>query len=429
MGRGSLQVRHKKGCAGKGSSSRGCSCRPTVYAVLYVGSRHQRRRLGYLEKGWASRDLRQFEDDLASLRRRLETGRPLQQHEPITLTEYAETFFHELYAAAEAGRISRLTFNTYEGHWHNHLEPAFGKEPMAAIDQRALRRYVSQKVAAGLSPSTVNATLTPLSAMFSDAVGEGRLAANPVSQPRRARHGGSRRTAILADVKRKPPKHLEPVEARALLAATPATYRPMVLAALTTGVRRGELLGLRWDELDFGKDRVTLSAQLQRKKRVRCKNGSERELPLYAGLARELGPCRRATGYVFTTPDGEPWSDSGPERAFLVDAYERAGLREKVDRRVAGERHRQHLWHALRHTYVSALRAAGIREDVIAELVGHKRQGITARYTHLFADAFDDVEKALDALLGECHEGVTDDGAEDQLSQGTVTENPDLVRS
>jgi integrase len=112
--------------------------------------------------------------------------------------------------------------------------------------------------------------------------------------------------------------------------------------------------------------------------------------PLYSGLRLALARRRRAEGYVFVSPSGGPWGDTEPDRAFLSDAYERAGLRRPGV-----------LLHALRHTYASILAAAGIREDVRGpQLMGHKRQGTTALYSHLFADAFEGVEEALDAVLG-----------------------------
>jgi hypothetical protein len=58
-------------------------------------------------------------------------------------------------------------------------------------------------------------------------------------------YGASRRRALLAEVTAEKPEHLEPTEARALLAATPEPYREIVLAALSTGFRRGAC-GLRW---------------------------------------------------------------------------------------------------------------------------------------------------------------------------------------
>ena len=68
---------------------------------------------------------------------------------------------------------------------------------------------------------------------------------------------------MLLPVKRGVPRHLENYEARSLLAATAPLYRDMVLAALTTGFRRGELLGLKWEDVNFGTSRIRLQRQLQ----------------------------------------------------------------------------------------------------------------------------------------------------------------------
>ena len=407
MGRGSVQLRHRKGCQARGKEPRACRCAPTVYVVL--GG--QWAKVGFLEHGWRQRDLAPFDDRLVEMRARFAAGEAWQPKKVLRLVEYADRWFDDLHAAAEAGRVSKLTFNTYEGLWANHLAPAFGALPLAAIDAATIRRYVNAKLAGErcecgrddgcakcratgwrerpLAPVTVNATLTPLSAMLTDAVAEGYLPANPARQPRRARHGGSRRNHVFADVHRADPKFLELDEARALLAATSSEYRPMGLAALTTGARRGELLALRWENVDFAKDRVRLVEQLQGRRVEACKYDSAREVPLYSGLAAALGPRRQATGLVFMAADGQPWANDGPGRAFLAEAYEVAGLRRP-----------RRLWHVLRHTYASALAAGGVRRDVVERLMGHAGKGTTSLYTHLFSDAFEGVEAALEAAFG-----------------------------
>lgn len=385
MAQGSIQLRHKKRCGGRGKNPRTCRCAPAVYAVI-----HRRwEPIGYLDVGWKKHDLSRFESRLGELREAIETGQPIKRRTVRLLEDYATEWFAELADSARAENVSRLTYNTYEGSWTNHLKPAFGRMPLGAIDEAAIRRYVAAKQAQGLAPTTIDNSLTPLSAMLSDAVSDGLLTRNPLRQPRRARHGGSRRKSLYVNAKRKAPKHLEVDEARALLAVTPAAYRTMVLAALTTGFRRGELLGLRWHDLDFGRSRIELRRQLQNRREVRCKYDSERDVVLYSGLARALGGRRRTEGYVFTDPDRGPWTNEGPARTFLTAAYEAVGLREEG-----------RMWHVLRHTYASILAHAGIRWDVIETLMGHRRQGTTALYTHLLRDAFDGVEEALDQAFG-----------------------------
>ena len=84
----------------------------------------------------------------------------------------------------------------------------------------------------------VKNSLTMLCGMLTDAVADGHLATDPLRTPKRARHrGGGRHDVLDLQVARRPPKHVEPREALALLAATPMRYRDVVLCALTTGLR------------------------------------------------------------------------------------------------------------------------------------------------------------------------------------------------
>ncbi|MGI9183639.1 MAG: tyrosine-type recombinase/integrase [Solirubrobacteraceae bacterium] len=163
----------------------------------------------------------------------------------------------------------------------------------------------------------------------------------------------------------------------------------MVLAALTTGFRRGELLGLRWEDIGWSERRIDLRGQLQSGEYVGRKNASEREVVLYSGLAIALGRRRQAGGYVFLDLEGQPWTNEGPARVFLDEAHRAAGLRRPGQ-----------MWHVLRHTWASVLAAGGIRREVVEQLMGHSRKGTTSIYTHLFKNAFDGVEEALDTVFG-----------------------------
>lgn len=407
MTRGSVQLRHKKECPATGKDPRACRCGPTAYAVIY----RKWHRVGYLDVGWKKADLLPFELKLSEVRSALENGEPVRQARVVLLDDYAREWLADMRTKAASGQLSLLTYNTYEGNWTNHLQPAFGHMPLRAIDEASIRRYVDVKKAEGLAPVTAQNSLTPLSGMLTDAVDDKLIARNPAQRPRRARHGGSRRRAVLLPVKRVAPKHLEIEEARSLLAATTPLYRDMVLTALTTGFRRGELLGLKWEDVNFGTSRIRLQRQLQNRREVQCKCDSERVVVLCSTLAQALGPRRRSEGYVFTDAKGRSWTNEGPAQAFLIDAYKAAGLRR-----------RGVLWHALRHTYASVLADAGIRREVVENLMGHAPSGTTSIYTHLFHDAFDGVAEALDEAFGvnqastnrratEERSGTSDDGS------------------
>jgi integrase len=125
--------------------------------------------------------------------------------------------------------------------------------------------------------------------------------------------------------------------------------------------------------VDFGAQRIDLRGQLfcrrvgdTRRREpviVKCEYDSEREVPLYSGVARLLGRRREATGYVFIDPRcGEPWRETRPAQRFLGAAYERAGLRR------AGR-----MWHQLRHTYASTLAAGGVKRHEVEQLMGPAR--------------------------------------------------------
>src|SRR5688572_23685549 len=109
MARGSIQPRHRKACLAKGWDRRVCTCGPTVYAVL----NKEWVKLGYLDEGWRKADLQPYTRRLAEMRAAQEAGASFKPVKPVTLAEYASGWFSELWAAAEAGRISKLTYNAY----------------------------------------------------------------------------------------------------------------------------------------------------------------------------------------------------------------------------------------------------------------------------------------------------------------------------
>jgi integrase len=400
--RGSLRIRHAQDCAagdpGCTKDPRLCTCSPLV--VGRIGS--IARSFGNLPRGWRTTDLIEHERRLVELRDQVLSGRTPPPSRVVTLEEFVIPWFDKLATQVEMGRMSPLTFNKYEGDWRRHLRPAFGRLPLGAIDQARLVSYMNEKLKAGLSESTVKNSLVPLCGILTDAVSEGHIPTNPLRSPKRARHrGGGRHDVLDLQVKRTPPKHLEISEALRLLDAVPEQHRDMILLALTTGFRRNEILGLQWEWIDFGAMRIDLRGQLYwrrvegtRRDRepsiVHCKYDSEREVPLYSYTASLLARRRQATGFVFLDPEtGRPWRESRPADVFLRPAYEASGLR----------RHGQ-MWHTLRHTYASVLAAGGVRRHEVEQLMGHKTVGTTGLYTHLFREAYADVERALDAVYG-----------------------------
>ena len=210
------------------------------------------------------------------------------------------------------------------------------------------------------SGSTVNRYIAALSHALSFAVKERRLIQrNPVSDIRRKPEPRGR-TCFLSDDDR----------TRLLKACGESAWpalQALVLLAITTGARKGELIGLKWDDVDLKKGRALVTE---------TKNDEPRTLPL-AGKALEALRALKLknsvrSAYVFPQPFGLP----GPYEHFDTHWY-LALKAAKIE---------NFHFHDLRHTTASMLAAQGASLLEIADVLGHKTLAMVKRYSHLVVD-------------------------------------------
>lgn len=268
----------------------------------------------------------------------------------------------------------------------------------AWLSDRKRRGSRRGKTAAALSPSALNRDLGIVSALYRWAKQMGYVEGNPAREVEKfSEKGRARETYLNAE------------ESRALLAASSPTIRPIVLAALHTGMRRGELLALRWRDVDLDRKAIVVAAETE-------KAGRGRVVPLTATLRDALGelkaqrprPALDGSDPVFTGSDGGP---------LLLGA-----LRVGFDRAVAGvaaalcpttesadDRRRAEAWlakrdrvtfHALRHSAASLLVGAGIPLLDVARVLGHSTIAVTMRYAHHAPESGRVAIDALDGALG-----------------------------
>lgn len=242
-----------------------------------------------------------------------------------------------------------------DDHVHLHLE--------ALADQNAL--YFAGKDEAGrpimhakrkrLSPATINRYGACLAAVITWAVKK-RLAPKGYVHPCRSierKPENNERTRFLSDAER----------VRLLDACKASTWPRLyvlVLAALTTGARKGELMGLTWADVDL----VRAEAYV-----ARTKNGSPRVLPLVPAVVAELQRMRGKPGeLVFRSPRNalHPFTFE-PHYAAALKA---AGIRDCT-------------FHTLRHSAASMLARSGATLLEIADVLGHRQLQMTKRYSHL----------------------------------------------
>ncbi|HEX8385896.1 MAG TPA: site-specific integrase [Rubricoccaceae bacterium] len=156
---------------------------------------------------------------------------------------------------------------------------------------------------------------------------------------------------------------------------------PFVTVAAITGLRLGELVALRWRDVDLERGRLLVRNTAE----ARTKSRRDRVIPVAGAAARafrEVGPGP-GDALVFTGAGGGPVNREYASKSFL--RYRRAaGLPDEIH------------FHSLRHTYASWLVQGGVALVRVKEVLGHASLATTLRYAHLAPDsAFDEVARAL----------------------------------
>lgn len=215
------------------------------------------------------------------------------------------------------------------------------------------------------SPATVNRKRAALSSLFRYAIDEGLLRANPV-QGVRGRAENNKRVRYLSDEER-----------AALLRACRSSHWDrlylLVLMALMTGARQGELLSLIWTDIDFTQRTAYLA---------RTKNGERRVITLPHPVIEELMAFRAGSGLIFP---GEKY----PHKAYTFRKHWNNALKM-----ACVENFR---FHDLRHSAASYLAMGGASLLEIADVLGHKNLETTRRYAHL---SVEHKRQLTDQLLG-----------------------------
>ncbi|WP_328466722.1 site-specific integrase [Actinoplanes sp. NBC_00393] len=308
-------------------------------------------------------------------------------------------------------RFDASTRESVEIRVRRHLYPYFGDRQLSSIKPGQIREWDAQMVDV-IGPATRAVTFTHLRTILGAAVDDERIGKNPCS-------------AKSVDPPRPDERQVDPwtlEQVRAIRAAIPARYQPMVDVGSGCGLRQGEIFGLAVEDIDFIGGWLHVRRQV---KRVRSrlvfglpKNDKERRIPLPESIADILAQHIAAVPPVAVTL---PWEDPGkgkPVTANLVFTTTRKNAINRSDfnpdmwhpaLKSAGiERSRATGMHALRHFYASALLDAGETIKALAAYLGHADPGFTLRvYTHLMPASEDRTRTAIDALFGHPKKPLT----------------------
>ncbi len=277
-----------------------------------------------------------------------------------------------------------------------HAIPALGTITLVKLTPQHVQGMYSAKLAEGLSPTTVHHLHAVLHRAFDQAFRWGLTARNVcdlVDAPRMAHHEM---------------QVLTPEQAKIFLTATQDhRLQALFVLALTTGLREGELLALKWRDLDLDTATLQVRGSLQRTdeglvistpKTAQSRRHVTLTMmaigALRAHRARQLeerlalGPGWHDHALVFTNGIGRPLEASDLLQRQYYPLLQSAGL----------PRIR---FHDLRHTAATLLLLQGIHPKVVSEMLGHSQVGITLNlYSHVLPNMQRDATAAMDRLLG-----------------------------
>ncbi len=339
------------------------------YAVYRTGNRQKWERAGSSKKD--------AERLLAARMNEIHIG--IYRERPrITFSDFAAKWLED-YARIS---VKQSTYSSYRDMVRLHLNTYFGNRLLDKITAAEVQKFVSQKITKdGLSAKSAVNLLVLLKGIFKHAQIWGYLSHNPASLVQRPR------------VEQKEMDFLTPDEIRLFLKNVDSSHHCMMLTAVLTGMRRGELLGLKWGDIDWERSEIIVRRSLYKSGFVTTKSKrSNRRIQVSPMLLSALRRHRLTAPQsdlqlIFCNSDGQPLDPDNMIKREFHPALDRAGLR-----RIR--------FHDLRHTYASLLIAQGENIKFVQQQLGHASAKTTLdRYGHLMPSMSNEVGCRLDQTV------------------------------
>ena len=268
------------------------------------------------------------------------------------------------YLAHQKARVSCESYLREKVSIDAHLRPFF-RGKLATIRRQDIQRYITKRSGDEVSAHTIQKELNTLKHLLSLAVEWEIIPYNPANKLKSPRVPAGR------------VRYLQPTELIVLIEACLDWLRPIVAIAASTGMRRSEIVGLRWMDVDLLHDRVVLP---------QTKNGEGRIVYLNKFAQAALASLAFDQN---TKPTDRLFPSITPERVSVAFRRTCRALG------IADFR-----FHDLRHTAASWLRMSGADIHTVAQLLGHKDLRMASRYQHLSASFLAEAVGKLDAVFG-----------------------------
>jgi integrase len=365
-----IRPRHARSCPQQSDKQARCRCEPTFEASVWDAEAGKRITRAFPTKT-AARQWR--EEARVSLR----AGKLTADRGP-TLREAVDAWLDGLRSGAitnrSGDRYKPAAIRQYGHNLELRVLPELGDVRLGEVTPRDLQGLIDAMVEAKRAPATIDSAMTPLKALYRRAVARGDVRTNPTL--------GLEKPAVRA------PERLivTPQQAGQMIAALDGADRALWAVAFYTGLRRGELIGLRWEDVDLATGVVhvrrgwdAVEGPIAPKSRQ-----GKRKVPIAALLRDHLDQhlLAREGDEVF---ESHRWVTRAAERAH--EAWTPLGLPlVKL--------------HDARHTFASYMIAAGVNVKALSTYMGHATIAITLDlYGHLLPGNEDEAAGLIDAFL------------------------------
>jgi integrase len=282
-------------------------------------------------------------------------------------------------------KVNKRSWDRDEGIINLHLNRFLGNKFIFEINEKDIEEYKKERLSAGIKHSTLNRELACLKTILNKAREWGYIEAVPKIKLFRE---NNQRVRYLTDE-----------EEKRLLDLSPEPLKSIILVALNTGMRQGEILNLKWRDIDIKEGIIIIQDSKGKEKRILPMNETIKSVFLNPQLYD-------SKEYVFGNKEGDRYSGSYIQHLF-----------EKVVKKADIKDFR---FHDLRHTFASRLVMAGVNLKTIQELLGHKSYQMTLRYSHLSPE----IRKQAVAILD-----VRNKNLAQILHKGEIDKNENLSQT
>lgn len=227
-----------------------------------------------------------------------------------------------------------------------HLKEFFKGKCLSEITPDLIEKYRLRRKADGVSLSTINRELACLKTLFGKAIEWEKCETNPARKVKKFRENGVKERILTID------------EMRRLIDAASSGIRPILVTALNTGMRKNEILSLRWENIDLLKGYILIEDS---------KSGRSRKVPMNGQVLEALGGLKQREEFIFSN------AGTGSYIKDVKTAFKGACQRAKIK----GLR-----FHDLRHTAASKMIEGGIDLVTVSKILGHASIQMTMRYAH-----------------------------------------------